>query len=262
MSIAHTFSFSKWLQEMSQYVKISLMIKVKENAMNKSKHFEQWQKICKSLLGGILIGIGGAIFVSVASSSNLKIIGALLFGFGLFFICHQGYYLFTGRIGYFFEYTKSEKLELIMTLICNIIGVCLVGMLLKLTNNSDAKEICNNMIVAKKQVSYFSFFIKAIFCGMMMILAVEGYKKFENGLAKIIAIFFAVIIFILAGFEHSIADIFYLSFASLKHLDLNIIIKMGLAILGNGIGSIALYYLMNVAKKPNKIVNTTTGQES
>lgn len=208
------------------------------------------QKIGKSLLAGILIGIGGAIFVSTSVNGlHNKILGAFLFSFGLFYICNQGWYLFTGRIGYFFDYPLKEKLELLLVLGMNILGVVVVGYLMKLTNSNFSKDICNKLIETKLDISYLSFFVKSFFCGVMMILAVEGYRNFSSPLSKTLSIIFAVVIFILAGFEHSIADLFYIAYANFSYLSGNLIFKVLLAILGNALGSISLYSLIKISTK-------------
>ena len=61
--------------------------------------------------------------------------------------------------------------------------------------------------------SLLSLFILAIFCGMLMFIAADGYKKIEHSAGKFLAIFLPVIVFILSGFEHCIANMFYFSIA-------------------------------------------------
>ena len=50
----------------------------------------------KSILSGILIGIGGTIYLSVEN----KIVGSILFSIGLLSICYIKLPLYTGNIGY------------------------------------------------------------------------------------------------------------------------------------------------------------------
>ena len=75
-----------------------------------------------------------------------------------------------------------------------------------------------------------------------MYIAVNNYKKSSNNFGKYIGIFMCVIVFILSGFEHCIANMFYFSLA--KIWSLKALGYLGLMILGNSIGSIliALYY--------------------
>ena len=55
----------------------------------------------------------------------------------------------------------------------------------------------------------FSILILAVFCGILMYVAVDGFKSKENPLILI----FCVSVFILCGFEHCIANMFYFSLA-------------------------------------------------
>ena len=51
----------------------------------------------KSLYSGLCIGLGGTAYLSCDN----KILGAFLFGLGLFTILNFGFNLFTGKVGYF-----------------------------------------------------------------------------------------------------------------------------------------------------------------
>ena len=58
--------------------------------------------LIKSILAGIMIGIGGTIFLSLE-----KTLGAFLFAIGLFMIVTRGYNLYTGKVGYIFDNKPS-----------------------------------------------------------------------------------------------------------------------------------------------------------
>ena len=46
-----------------------------------------------------------------------------------------------------------------------------------------------------------------------MFIAADGYKTVENQVGKVFIVFLPVMVFILSGFEHCIADMFYFSLA-------------------------------------------------
>jgi formate/nitrite transporter FocA (FNT family) len=48
---------------------------------------------------------------------------------------------------------------------------------------------------------------------MLMFIAADGYKNIENQVGKVVVVFLPVMVFILSGFEHCIADMFYFSLA-------------------------------------------------
>ena len=52
--------------------------------------------LIRAILTGFAIGIGGTVFLSCES----KVLGAFLFGTGLFVILTFGFYLYTGKVGY------------------------------------------------------------------------------------------------------------------------------------------------------------------
>ena len=83
--------------------------------------------VIKAILAGIMIGIGGTIFLSVDD----KIIGSALFAIGLFMIVTRNLNLYTGKIGYLFENKPSYIIEILMTLLGNFIGTFLVGFILR-----------------------------------------------------------------------------------------------------------------------------------
>ena len=86
--------------------------------------------LIKSILAGIMIGIGGTIYLSLDN----KIVGSILFAIGLFIIVVYSFNLYTGKIGYLINnFNRKYIRELIITLIGNFIGTFFVGFILKYT---------------------------------------------------------------------------------------------------------------------------------
>ena len=188
--------------------------------------------LVKSILAGIMIGIGGTIYLSLDN----KVIGASLFAIGLFMIVINGFNLYTGKVGYIFDNKPKYLIEVFTTIIGNFIGTFIVGFILKYTRiyNSlhvKAQSICN----IKLDDSIVSILILSILCGMLMYLAVNGYKVMKDNFAKYACVFLCVIVFILCSFEHSIANMYYFSVAgwTLKSFG-----YLGIMIIGNGIGGV------------------------
>ena len=57
--------------------------------------------------------------------------------------------------------------------------------------------------------SVLSLFFLAFLCNIFVYIAVEGFKNNPHELGKYLSLFFGVMVFILSGMEHSIADMFY-----------------------------------------------------
>ena len=190
----------------------------------------------KGIYAGIMIGIGGTIYLSM----SLKVLGAIFFSIGLMMICIFNMNLYTGKIGYIINNKKSYLLELLLSLLGNFIGTYLVAFLIRNTRYAYLSETAREISMIKINDSIISILILAIFCGILMFLAVDNYKKNKSDFAKYLGIFMCVIVFILSGFEHCIANMFYFSLGSVwTTKSLWYILIM---IIGNSIGAILINY--------------------
>lgn len=199
----------------------------------------------KSFLAGIMIAIGGTVFLSIEN----KVIGASLFSIGLFGVLIYNLNLYTGKIGYLITNFNLKYIkELIITLIGNFIGACSVGFILRYTRIYD--EIYEKSLMlanTKLNDNILSIFILSIFCGLLMYYAVNGFKK-QTDFGKYLVVYLGVAVFILCGFEHCIANMYYFSVAdiwSLKTLGYT-----GIMVLGNSLGSFIIP-LCNLVIKDN-----------
>ncbi len=178
----------------------------------------------KSFLAGILISLGGVAFLQ----SENKVIGSLLFSIGLIAVVLLGANLFTGKIGYV-DSIKLAK-NAVIILISNLLAAFLVGLLYK----SVTQEF--SLITVKLTKSVGRVLFDSILCGVCIYIAVEGYKKSKS----LIPVILGVMVFILAGGEHCIANMFYLGAGNVTWKGLGYI---GLNIIGNSIGSLLVRYL-------------------
>ncbi len=199
----------------------------------------------KSFLAGIMIAIGGTVFLSIEN----KVIGASLFSIGLFGVLIYNLNLYTGKIGYLITNFNLKYIkELIITLIGNFIGACSIGFILRYTRIYDKIYEKSLMLVnTKLNDNILSIFILSIFCGLLMYYAVNGFKK-QTDFGKYLVVYLGVAVFILCGFEHCIANMYYFSVAdiwSLKTLGYT-----GIMVLGNSIGSFIIP-LCNLVIKDN-----------
>ena len=192
-----------------------------------------------------MIAIGGTVFLSIEN----KVIGASLFSIGLFGVLIYNLNLYTGKIGYLITNLNLKYIkELIITLIGNFIGACSVGFILRYTRIYD-KIYEKSLILANAKLNdnILSIFILSIFCGLLMYYAVNGFKK-QTDFGKYLVVYLGVAVFILCGFEHCIANMYYFSVAdiwSLKTLGYT-----GIMVLGNSIGSFIIP-LCNLVIKEN-----------
>ena len=204
--------------------------------------------LIKSFLAGILVSVGCIVYLMCEN----KVIGSFLFSFGLFAILNLKLNLYTGKIGYLVTNLNGKyALELLITLAGNFLGTLFVSFLISFTRLKIMYQVAA-VTAVKLGDSYISMFILAIFCGMLMYLAVELFRSIESYVGKVLAVIFAVMIFILSGFEHCIADMFYFNLAG----NLNVLLLLVL-ILGNTVGSILLCWCFEMAKDKSKKVTVT-----
>lgn len=200
--------------------------------------------LLKAILAGICIGIGGTVYLSLDD----KFLGSLLFAIGLFIIVTKEFNLYTGKVGYIFQKDFPYFLEVIMTLVGNFIGTFFVGFLLKFTRIYDKLSMkAINLWDIKSNDNLLSIFILSCFCGMLMYLAVNGYKEYKDSLAKYLVVFLCVMVFILCGFEHSIANMYYLSLNEV--ITLENFGYLGMMVLGNACGGVFIPLFDTLSKK-------------
>jgi formate/nitrite transporter FocA (FNT family) len=159
-----------------------------------------------AVLAGGAIAIGGTVFLSVENT----VIGSILFTVGLFVICTRGLNLYTGKVAYALDNDKSYALGLPVIWLGNLVGSVAVGLLESLTRIYPAISARAAAVSAVKlSDSLLSLFVLAFFCNILVYVAVDGYRNNPHELGKYLALFFGVVVFILCGFEHCIADMYY-----------------------------------------------------
>jgi len=186
--------------------------------------------LTSGIIAGMLIGIGGAVYLACDS----RYAGALLFTTGLLSICVLGFSLYTGKIGFMVaRHGREDYAELFLCLLGNYIGASLTGLAVAAATparRTRAAEICT----AKLEIPFLSVFFLALFCGILVYLAVVIYREKQN----VLGILFCIPTFILAGFEHSIADMFY--FAASGILSPRAFLFILVVILGNTAGGMLI----------------------
>ncbi len=162
------------------------------------------------VIGGMMISIGGC----VSLSCDNKYMGAFLFSLGLFAIIQFGFGLFTGKVGYIPLRKPVYLSECLFTLLGNALGTFLSATLLRFTRIAPAiVEKATASVDTKLADGVPSAFILAVFCGMLMFMAVDNARlsKEANGhIEKVLGTAMCVMVFILCGFNHCIADMFYI----------------------------------------------------
>ncbi|MBQ8178287.1 MAG: formate/nitrite transporter family protein [Clostridia bacterium] len=201
------------------------------------------RKILKDIIYGFLAGAMISIGCAVYLACQNKYVGAIMFSIALLTICYKGYNLYTGRIGFMVNaHSKDDFHGLLLGLLGNTLAMMAFGALLGLAIPS-LKETAVSVVSAKLTQSFVSALVRAIFCGILMYIAVSLYREKKT----IVGIVFCIPVFILSGFEHSIADMGYFAVAgewSIKGFG-----YIWTIILGNSIGAMLFPALKLIVKE-------------
>ena len=197
------------------------------------------KKIASGMAAGICICLGGAVFLAVEN----RVVGAVLFSVALLSICLKGYALFTGKVGFLPEDHGKEAVEtLLLALLGNAVATVLGGWLIRAAL-PDLGERALALCGRNPPPPWWGTLVRGGFCGVLMSLAVSTWRDSKTPLG----ILFCIPVFILSGFEHSIADIFY--FAASGMVSLQAFAFLWLVILGNALGAVILPLLTGAARK-------------
>ena len=195
--------------------------------------------LAEGVLAGICIGLGGGVWLSLMTES--RIAGAVLFSVALLTICFFGFNLYTGRIGFIaFEHKKSDFAALFCGLAGNAAGALAMGLLTSVGLPA-LSAAAKASVAVKLTQTPIQTLIRGFMCGLLMFIAVWIFKKKQTPLG----VMFAIPVFILSGYEHSIADMYYCFADGVWSADQAVF--TALAVAGNTLGGLTLPLLMRAA---------------
>lgn len=195
-----------------------------------------------AVLAGLCVGLGGLVFLSVEN----RVAGAALFTVGLFVICTFGFHLFTGKVCYVFENDRSYALSLPVIWLGNLIGTGLTAGIAGLSRIAGVAERAAALCQVKTEDNLLSLFCLGILCNILIYIAVEGFKNNPHELGKYLSLFFGVMVFILCGTEHCVADMFYFWMAGAWSG--RAILCVLTITLGNAVGGVLFPVLRRISK--------------
>lgn len=196
-----------------------------------------------AVLAGAAISIGGTVFLSLDN----KVLGALFFCVGLFMVCTLGLNLYTGKVCYLPGKPVSYVGFLVLVWLGNLVGAEIVALLLKATRVGAAlTEKAAGLCAVKTGDSLISLFVLGIFCNIMIYIGVESYLSNPHQLGKYLGMIFGVTVFILCGFEHCVADMFYFAMGGWNWRALLCLVVITL---GNAVGGVIFPLARQLGKR-------------
>lgn len=174
-------------------------------------------------------------------------LGAVLFAAGLYTICVYGFNLYTGKVGYIaYHFKDINYIKLVILILAfNLLTTYLLGMIAAYAFPCIV-EPAKKIYAAKLSAPALRLFITGIFCGLLMFLAVDTWKK-----NSYFGCFIYIPVFILSGFDHSIANSFYNGVANgfKDAFTVQNLIVVLTVIAGNAIGGMLVPLLTRTWKK-------------
>lgn len=199
-----------------------------ENAGVAKANLGKWRMLALAILAGAFIGLG-AMFASVATTGaagNMtfgvaKVLGGLVFCLGLILVVIAGAELFTGNnlivMAWASHKVSTRKLlrNWVIVYLGNFIGAAVTAVFVFWSHqymNANGAVGVNALTTAnvKTGLEFFPAFVLGVLCNALVCLAVWLCMSARTTVDKILAIIFPITAFVAAGFEHSIANMYFI----------------------------------------------------
>ncbi|GAB6261912.1 formate/nitrite transporter family protein [Photobacterium sp. R1] len=183
------------------------------------------------VLAGAFIGLGALYFVLIKSDANLgfgtsQMLGGVAFSLGLLLVVVAGAELFTGNnlLAMAWADQKITSAELLKNwlVVCgsNFVGAAGLAVLVYFSghtalNQGEIAERYLQIAAAKCSLPFWIAFFRGVLCNILVCMAIWMAMAGRSVVDKAIAIVFPISAFVAAGFEHSIANMFFIPLAML-----------------------------------------------
>ena len=238
------------------------------------------QNFALSILAGAFIAIGAAALLLVKADTNLSfaissLLAGLAFSIGLFAIVNTGTELFTGDnlmiTGVILGNIKFSQMfkTWITVWIGNFIGAAIIAVFLTAAeygalSNGAVTTAATNIATAKCSMSIATITVRAIMCNILVCCAVYIATISKTVTEKFFATLMPVTIFVACGYEHCIANMFFLPFAILNNAPISmqdIAKNIGAATIGNIIGGTLLFTTILILGKISNILEPNINEK-
>ncbi|MEJ6003450.1 formate/nitrite transporter family protein [Paucibacter soli] len=226
------------------------------------------------LLAGAFIGLGALMYTLVASDPGLgfaakRLLGGLVFSLGLVMVSVAGAELFTGNnlIVMAWAAGRVGTAELLrnwgVVCLANLLGAAGMALLAWRSGHGDLLQGAVGQTVieiarAKTQLPWDVALVRGMLCNVLVCMAVWMAMAGRSVTDKVLAIVFPITAFVAAGFEHSIANMYFFPLALLLGEPLSLQAMLGnlLPVLaGNIVGGSVLvalvYWLIYLRRAPS-----------
>lgn len=210
------------------YAPKEIALKVETVGVAKA-HMATLPLVMLGLLAGAFIGLGGLFFVIVKSDASLSFaVSQLLSGFvfclGLILVVIAGAELFTGNnllaMAWADGQITSREVLRNWLWVCaaNFVGTTGLALLVYLSGHTQMNggaigATVLKIALAKQNLLWHEAFFRGVLCNVLVCMAVWMAMAGRSVMDKVIAIVFPITAFVAAGFEHSIANMYFMQLA-------------------------------------------------
>lgn len=180
----------------------------------------------KAILAGVMIGMGAAASSvaahTIADVGLARLAAAVVFPVGLMMVILLGAELFTGdclvAMSVFDGKQKVRTAARILAVVYlgNFVGASLLALLVSMSGqlNYSAGMLGAYTIkvaVGKVSLSFSEGLVSGILCNILVCVAVLMAMCAKDVTGKLLASFFTIMLFVTAGFEHCVANMYYIT---------------------------------------------------
>ena len=178
------------------------------------------------ILAGAFIGLGSLFYVIVAADASLgfaasRVLGGLVFSLGLVLVAVAGAELFTGNNLLAMAWaegsvtTRDVLQNWVVVCAANFVGAAGLAAVVFMSGHTDMNggavgATYVKIAAAKSSLPFWTAFWRGVLCNVLVCMAVWMTLAGRSVTDKAIAIVFPISAFVAAGFEHSIANMYFL----------------------------------------------------
>lgn len=183
------------------------------------------------ILAGAFIGLGALYYTLVKSDAGLgfavqQVLGGVAFSLGLLLVVVAGAELFTGNnlLAMAWADKKITSAELLknwcVVCLANFIGAVGLAFLVYWSGHPEMNQgavaaMYLKIAAVKCELPFWTAFFRGVLCNVLVCMAVWMALAGRSVVDKAVAIIFPISAFVAAGFEHSIANMYFIPLAML-----------------------------------------------
>lgn len=201
------------------------MADININAGVKKSNLPLLKMFILGMMAGAFIAFGGAasnvVVHGIDNAGVAKMLAGVIFPVGLMLVVFTGSELFTGNclmiMGALDKKIKVSKMirNLVVVYFSNLVGALIMDFLIFYSGQFDLSSgglgaYTIKVAIGKTSLAPSTAFVSSILCNILVCLAILMSSVAKEVISKIFAVFFPICLFVVCGFEHCVANMFYL----------------------------------------------------